>query len=469
MAGAIITPPDATVGLDACCSCCNSTHQCGGLAFTIPSIRSRNPRTTLLGGALHELIAYVNFWTTLTLALRFLTKLHLMLDTYRCIRILPLPAELLLYIFKLATDNVIRDIDRFVDLPPFESIDSQAKDEQCDLALKTKWSITLTCSAFRRLCTDFLYEDIRVRHGSAGLADVLERSEMLAPGAGVGRTVKRAVLFPLEPEDDSAPCDRISKHTRRILACCPNIRAVFRPKVPLSGQCSSGDADSDDTVNVPLEFPSLQRVDWSSCPSDDPPTLSQLPCSIWSSESLKTLSVGVKEWSRFTGMQGTEVTNIFSGIHTLRVRSLDAFGTPGQRLFSLELPSLHRLVLEQPDSMYALFSVVQYGDQITTLEFGLHKGFLEHDYIMVLLVYCPNTTDLYFPIFTTSVTRRNSRGMSFTHSIKRIVLHAAVEEGSEVDEEQKWDHLTSQFESICGEHSRFMKLERITLYGEELG
>ncbi|KAL5483046.1 hypothetical protein ACEPAI_8275 [Sanghuangporus weigelae] len=383
-----------------------------------------------------------------------------MSDSYGPSPVLPLPAELLLYIFKLATVNPCRDIDRYVNLPPFESIETGRQEEEFDVALKTKRSIVHTCSAFNHLGKAIMYEDIRVGRGAAVLMDILEKSEVKSPGAGIGRMVKRAVLFPLASET-SAP-GRISKSTLRILAYCPNIRALCRHKGAIShdGECGAQESGSS---HQELYIHSLERVDWSSCPADDPPFVAEMPHSVWGSESLKTLSVGVQEWSRFTGMQETDTVNIFSNIRTLRVRSIDAFGLPGQRFFTLELPSFRRLILDQPDSLYALFSVIQYGDKVDTIELGLHSGFLEHDYITVLLIYCPNVMDLYFPVFTTFVTRRNG----LTYSLRHVALHAATEEGLFLDVTRQWEHLCGHFEALCGDGSRFTALERITLHGTE--
>ena len=383
-----------------------------------------------------------------------------MSDSYGTDPVLPLPAELLIHIFQLATANRCRDMDRYVDLPPFESIESGRQEEDFDATLKTKHSIFLACSTFNRLTTAIMYEDIRVGRGAAALADALERSEAASPGFGIGRLVKRAVLFPLASEASGA--GRICKSTLRILACCPNLRALSRHRgsIPHDGEC---EAQQSCSPHQEPNLHSLERVDWASCPADDPPFVAEMPHSVWASRSLKTLSVGVREWSRFTGMQETEIVNVFSYIQTLRVRSIDAFGLPGQRFFTLELPSFRRLILDQPDSLYALFSVIQYGDKVNTIELGLHSGFLEHDYIVVLLIYCPNVTDLYFPVFTTFITRVSG----FSYNVRHIALHAATEEGFAVDEAWQWKHLAGHFEALCGNESRFTKLERISLHGAE--
>lgn len=376
---------------------------------------------------------------------------------------LPLPAELLIRIFELATDNPTRNIDLYVELPPFESALPSKVEQQCDDALRTKLAITTACRAFRDICGELLYEDIRVRYGSKTLADILE-TKTSDNGLPMGSTVKRAVLFPTGSEDENSPV-RITHDTRRILSCCPNLRAIFRPRVNVRRTDDAFLKDKTRVSEIEFHLHHLQRVDWSSSPCDDPPVIAQIPQSVWSSPGLRTLSVGVVEWRRFSGMQETETTEIFTHITTLRVRSLDAFGVPGQRLFTLKLPKLKRIVLDQPDSMYALFSIYQYGSQITTLEFGAHSGFLQHDYIAVLLVYCPNATDLYIPIFSMHPTRKNTEGsVPSSYLVTHLCLTAV---SGSIPEDMKWDHLLTHFDTLCGPLSRFTNLKKITFFGSE--
>lgn len=381
--------------------------------------------------------------------------------------VLPLPAELLVHIFELATDNPIRNIDLFVDLPPFESAASSDIEDRCDEALRVKYAIATACRGFRDLISEFFYEDIRVRYGSKTLADMLE-TRVTGKSALVGSLVKRAVLFPDGSENESGS-QSITRDTRSILLCCSNLRAIFRPR--LNVPRSTGDTIVDGqpiTLATVFPFEHLQRVDWTSSPCDDPPLIAQVPQSVWSSQNLRTLSVGINEWKRFSGMQETETTEIFSHITTLRVRSLDAFGVSGQRLFTMTLPKLRRIVLDQPDSMYALFSIYQYGSQIRTLEFGDHTGFRQHDYISVMLVYCPNSTDLYIPIFSMHPTRMNAPGSHATsYPIEHLCLSAVDRSERKMPEDTKWAHLQAHFDSFCGPQSRFDKIQKVTLFGIE--
>ena len=52
--------------------------------------------------------------------------------------LLPLPSELLIDIFALATDNPARRVEDVIDIPPFETIEYKKNLQLCDEALKTK-------------------------------------------------------------------------------------------------------------------------------------------------------------------------------------------------------------------------------------------------------------------------------------------------------------------------------------------
>lgn len=381
---------------------------------------------------------------------------------------LPLPAELLIHIFELATHNPVRDIDVLVELPPFESINAGHHEQLCDAALRTKHAITTSCKAFRRLCSVYLYEDIRIRHGANHLADVLEQS-VDEKGVGFGDLVKRVILSPT-----SSGVPSVYGDTRRIMCLCPNLQILYRPRDSINPD-SEAPSHGDIPYCLDVDFPSLRRVDWLNCPVDALPVVSQFSPSFWSMPTLATLSIGADQWRSWHESSDTddEVVSLRINTHTLRICSLDAFG-PGSRLFIVDLPRLRRLILDKPESMYALFGIAQFGANITTLELGLHPEFARHDYLAVLIVYCQKATDLYYPIFTTQPTRGNSPQMSFQYTIKQVGLNAArlpPEMNAEVEIENEdgatWNKIYAHFESLCGEWTRFTALEKIVLYGDE--
>lgn len=372
--------------------------------------------------------------------------------------LLPLPSELLIEIFTLATDSPIRRIEDLVDLPPFEAIEYNKTEQLCNEALRTKLSITLACSAFRKLCAEMMYEDIRIRHGSKALADVLETPRVRDR---LGSFVKRAVLFPMskEPENWEETC----KNVKRILECCPKILMLVRPP------CDPSEDDRIYLAPFPdsLSVPSLQRIDWHSGSKEGSSDLSQIPPLFWNSPSLRTLSLGVASWGSFDGDRNIEMRSVSSGVKTLRVCSLDTLSAPGQHMYSLDLSLLSRIVLDQPDSMYALFGIAQYGEQVRSIELGLHSGFLDHDYIGILLIYFSRAEKLFYPIFTTLPASTNSPESNNICSVRHVGLHAAMTDELQDDEDWIWSHLSKHIESLCGQWTQFTHLEQITFFGED--
>lgn len=374
-----------------------------------------------------------------------------------------LPVELLVLIFNQATHNPVRDIDSFCELSPFESINENQTKRACDESLRTKLSLATCSRRFRQICRRFLYEDIRIRHGSSFLADTLEND------AELGKYVRRAVLLPEVSEASSIS---------RILRCCPNLQMLYRPREESSWNKSTFTTQiNDNTYHLDSDLPSLQRVDWLHCPADAMSVVSQFSPSFWTLPSLKTLSIGADQWRSWHEPHETEeeIPSLRINVQTLRVCSLDAFG-PGNRLFMVDLPHLERLVLEKPESMYALFGIAQFGEHIKYLELGLHPEFARYDYLAVLIVYCQNARDLYYPIFTTQPTRGNDpQVMVFSYNMTHVGLNATKpleritdsEIAQAEGEERRWKTIGAHFDSLCGERSRFRSLEKVTLYGSE--
>ncbi|PAV23096.1 hypothetical protein PNOK_0016300 [Pyrrhoderma noxium] len=268
-----------------------------------------------------------------------------------------------------ATDNPARRVEDVIDIPPFETIEYKKNLQLCDEALKTKLAITLACSSFRKLCMEIMYEDIRIRHGNKVLADTLEAS--VASGGELGSCVKRAVLFPINKEVEQN-WDESCKNVKRILECCPKILMLVRPP------CDPSEGDQNYLAPFPSEsssVPSLQRIDWHSGSKEGSSDLSQIPPLFWTSPSLRTLSLGVSSWGTFTGNENFRMGSISSQVRTLRVCSLDTLGSPGQQMYSLNLSLLNRIILDQPDSMYALFGIAQYGEQVRSIELVKRKNY----------------------------------------------------------------------------------------------
>ncbi|KAL5512508.1 hypothetical protein ACEPAG_3161 [Sanghuangporus baumii] len=374
----------------------------------------------------------------------------------------PLPPEVLLSIFELATYNTTRQIDHLVDLPPFEAIYSEERDALDKEALRMKRSLSLTCSLFRQMTVKLLYEDVWIRHGSSCLLETFR-----GPGAGsdsnhgAGRYVRRVILTPNAFDD--AP---------QILAFCPNLRIISRAS-------SLARSNSGPVLNN-LFSPQLHRIDWIDILAEKEFSLNRSPQFFWHSPILRVLTLDTDnlftpEAEETWGPENREILINLPQLHTLRLRSCDTLGDPEESWYSIQLPSLQRLVLERPLALYALHSgcLAFYGSRIKTLELGRYRRFLRIDAISIALGYCPNVDTLLFPVSTTMPPAKNALDAPRTgwleYRVKHIGLNASVENGLDHQVSNTWIHvqLKDLVDAFLGEGTRFTALERITLYGSE--
>jgi len=89
-----------------------------------------------------------------------------------------LPDEVWQCIFYHATDNPARaewEHDGPMDIQPFDVFREVSERELAEEALRTKTTICLICIKWQNLSAKFLFEDIRIRHGSFALAQKLEQ------------------------------------------------------------------------------------------------------------------------------------------------------------------------------------------------------------------------------------------------------------------------------------------------------
>ena len=397
----------------------------------------------------------------------------------------PLPDELLEYIFDLATYGPSRDVEALTGLRTFEGDYSTDIDSACDATLKTKYALSLTCSLFRNLCSRFLFEDVRVGHGSEGLADALERNPQL------GLLVKRISISSFGFKAAGHWCASYPPGTRRILQRCPNVVILTRP---FDFPVESMDLQDDYPLSLPLstevelddlEFPHLRRVDWFNSPFDSLPTTLPTPKFIWKTESLEVLTVGPDH----SPVQNNEALIVdLPNLHTVRVRSIHTpgvIGEEGVEPAQIRLPALRRIVFSLPDGIYPLFFqqfLRACGPQIEELELAPNPRFLKHDFISVLMINCSNATTLNFPVFTTKPTRKNlnRQVVQIIYMVTHIGLSAAgfrkedsEESGyfggaaSSDEEDDQWGRLAAHFLALFGERTRFSKVEKLTLYGRE--
>lgn len=399
-----------------------------------------------------------------------------------------LPNELLVDIFRWATDNPMRDVHSLSILRPFEAAHDCDDFASCDAALKTKLAISSSCRLFRRLSKSFFYEDIRIRHGSEALAQSLEKEPTLAAHT------KRICIPTLGIPEAGAWINLYPSGTDRILQLCTQTRLLLRPTAPIPvpvpdtvhgvppAPPPTQESIEDALLNEPerldfsgQHFPFLLRADWYNTPFETLPSASRTPPMLWESESLTSLTLGSDYFQ--PSRDPDEVFVNLPNLQTLRVRSIQTFGgrsrvtNPNQ----VRLPSLRRIVFDDPSAVYLLFfeqPLRHIRSQIKTLEFGAHDRFLRHDFVMVIIMNCSNVTDLFFPVFTTMPTRKNSRTqvVEIVYPITHLGLSAVgflLESESEDAASEQWGRLGGHFLSLFGSSTRFSKVKTVTLYGKE--
>ncbi|KAH8110489.1 hypothetical protein DFH11DRAFT_1802856 [Phellopilus nigrolimitatus] len=364
-----------------------------------------------------------------------------------------LPSELLIEIFVLATYSPVRDLGALISASPFESAYSHGASTQCEEALRTKYSLALACSFFRRLSLSILYECIWIRHGSDGLLEALEKSKN-SSHSGLGTLVKCVSLSEVSSEPVGSMYDSISRNTRRILLCCPNTQVLIRPQEKFVERMPEDHAPPVDD----LQFSLLSRIDWHDVLVDHPFAASPSPRFIRHSNSLHILKIGVNTFISFLRGQDSKTVVDLPNLHTLGIYST----YPLERGDAVELPSLRRLIITTPAAIYNLFDgcLTRYGPQITTLELEKDSRFLRHDFVASLLGYCPNTTDLYIPVFTTKPVCRNTSETN--------LKYFAVRHMADDYEGPLWrTQLTGHIEGLCDQGTRFTMLRRIIFSGTE--
>ncbi|EJD08261.1 uncharacterized protein FOMMEDRAFT_151001 [Fomitiporia mediterranea MF3/22] len=406
-----------------------------------------------------------------------------------------LPTELLTEIFKLATDNPVRDIDSLVSRKPFEGIYASETEKACSAALCTKHALSLVCRSFRTLMIDLLYEDIWIRYGSDGLMEVLESSSAMdkkagKEGQGFGRSVKRVSLSQI----GNCGSSESLKNIRRILIRCPNVRIICQAQKFSSFPINEGEAVRNDFISCAppvddLDFPHLQRVEWFNARDDVTNAIAPMPSVLFNSESLRVLILGSNNFpaprlsSRgqdqrekrdyrdlFDDSDAPETTISLPNLHTLSIQSIDTFGGL-PRIYRLSLPSLEHLILQRPEAIYTFFNVAltPLATQVKSVEIAPDLRFLRKDFVSTILQYCDNAESVYIPVFYTKAPHRNEVPrvfLEFNH-VKEVHLHASLPNGYAYGEEAWWAMLDAHFEGLCGGNSRFTVLERIVFAGKE--
>ena len=378
-----------------------------------------------------------------------------------------LPSEIWSEVFYWATMNPARELDTLVGLKPFDSIEVIEDNSFMEKAFKMKRYISMVCWSWRILVAKYLYEDLRVRHGSTVLAETLEKSKN---GIGLGVFVKR-VMIPVVL--DRGPwMDAIGRNTRRILQCCPNL-LVFSRFHPFMVRMHIDDFHASTARIDDLYLPNVRRVDWDNSPITAWWPVVPMPKFVWDLENLEVLSIGGDNfpWMPNDNDDSVLVDVLLPKVHTLRVRSFLRHGLPGLKLAQLNLPSLKRLVLERCPDNFSIsagrFPDTFCGPKITTLELGRDVRFMWADCIAEMLVHCPNIKNLYFPVFSVKVLRDEVIRDCVFPNLKYIAFHSTLNSPFLYDETRAWTQLYGHFEAFCADTSSFPCLKTIELFGRE--
>ncbi|OCB87779.1 hypothetical protein A7U60_g5102 [Sanghuangporus baumii] len=434
-----------------------------------------------------------------------------------------LPPEIWIRVFYWATYCTARDLCTLLQVPLFDGITYREDEAQDNEALQTKSTLALVCKQWKALSEQYLYEDLRIRHGKQMLADVLEASRAEDPrGLGKGRYVIRILLPNSLKKSAGYHHNRhwADEETSCIMDCCPNLLALCRYH-PIF----SRDEDDDDSElkeeripNTPTEIdgkdccsihdpplPSFQRLDWFNGEMRGGPwrpTICAVPSALWSAQQLEVLSLSGDNY--FWGPSGLQSLSgraiLLPKVHTLRVGSRHAFGVSGISDYTLVLPSLRRIILERGEALHHLIECVVASARsaappdVTALEVGTpHWRFMRSDYISTLIRHYPTAETLHYPIFFARPLRwrrLRDNGLSYgPHetervfaNIRHIGLHAEPNpeitypiQYSNSDNDKSdviWSHLYAHARALLGSssptllESRLPGIHSVTLHGQ---
>lgn len=444
-----------------------------------------------------------------------------------------LPLEVWSRVFFWATYNPSRtsDVLDTPSIPLFDAITHKDTEKLYTQALKTKYALSLVSKCWHQLSKEFLYEDIRIRHGRDVLADLLEVSKD-SSGVGLGRFVRRVALPKAQMGDVGHSHHWADKATQRIINCCPNIVELSRyhdlyvkplslPSVPQ--EPSENELDSVFTPQFDPILPSIRRIDWDNGTSPVMHrTVGSAPSSIWTSKTLTTLSLSGENyfWNAGDLQSWGGLTISLPNLHTLRINSIYAFGVPGVSTYILSAPKLRRVILDRAEALYRLVECVlspsshpTAGHSVLHVEIGApYWRCLHSDYISTLVKNCPFLETLHYPIFFARTLRWKRIGAPrptayaetlMFPNLQKVGWHGkpntelwAPENGHLVNPHPEsrrevhdrllssadsggssgkdsggvtWIHLMRHLEALIGENSRMPNIREITLHGKIWG
>lgn len=323
--------------------------------------------------------------------------------------------------------------------------------ETFDEPLKTKRTLVQVCRLWRALATVFLYEDVRIRHGSGNLKTVLADHRRIdnepLQGHSLGRFVRR-----LELPYTQTVTEKLGDtyDVVEILASCPSLETLVRPFL------------GEPPYSVRYEFPaeivslsSLTRLEWwhysNAARSGGVNSLTDV---LRNAPSLQFLALGGEFWMNSMHL---DPPIRLPALTTLRLKRVNALFV-WQVIKRWELPSLVHVVADYPADRGGLDKLwLHFGSQLCTVEFGRNIAFHMTDQISPFLRGCTGVKVFnYFINFTAPPTEALLVEQS---SIQCVGIHAFP--CGILDD--NWKHLSHHFDFLS---SRFLPaLKRIVLYG----
>ncbi|ESK92136.1 hypothetical protein Moror_4787 [Moniliophthora roreri MCA 2997] len=357
-----------------------------------------------------------------------------------------LPPEMWLSIFNWATFYPTRNAYSTTYQPFCDFQFSEA-----DRTFRTKRVLALVCREWYALSKEFLYQDIRIGRSQGSLMTALDRR---GDGAGYAKLVRRVVL-PYQ-STTTATYNPNPLPSVEILKLCNQLEVLVRPRL-------FSTASPDLPIELPrFEFeadctplPTLKRLDWNyNFDAERTGGINSLNVVLRNAPNLQYLFLG-----NFTDR--TYITTA-QPIQLPHLRTLSLSAISAQILYQLgyrwSLPSLTHIIIgalyiHNIESLWE-----NYGEQLGSVEFGRHLGFLMGDHVGPCLASCPNLEELYYYIFFTLPP-------TFTdvhYSITSVGLHAAT--NMMVEDESIWKLLENHFSALLG--GALPELRHVHLFGD---
>ncbi|KAF9245893.1 hypothetical protein BU15DRAFT_85553 [Melanogaster broomeanus] len=346
-----------------------------------------------------------------------------------------LPPEIWITIFRWATSP-----SAGYPAPYYEPF--RASFEEFDELLRTKGALVQVCRLWRDLASVFLYEDVRVRHGSESLREALASYRDLEDEASqgwLGRCVRRLEL----PHPQTATERPDSTHNVvQILKSCPSLKTLVRPFMRQALRLYT------------VSLPSLTRLEWwhynNAARSGGINSLAHV---LRDTPSLRFLTLGGESWAS----PAAQIPIHLPALTTLRLRRLNILFMT--QICRWELPSLVHVVVDFPPEECGLESLwSKFGHQLCTVEFGRNIAFLMTEQISLFLRGAPRVERFnYFMHFTRAPPEllpdeQSSLQCVGVHAFPCAMLNNV------------WNHRNSHFDFLSSQS--LPALKRVVLHGD---